>query len=46
LHHHHGPYITGNQQLWDEWADINDQSGFHDVAGFKADPGIFAPVIV
>jgi SAM-dependent methyltransferase len=40
------PYIKGNQQLWDEWADINYQSGFYDVAGFKADPGTFAPVIL
>jgi SAM-dependent methyltransferase len=32
------PYVRGNQQLWEEWADINFHSPFYDVAGFKASP--------
>jgi len=31
-------YIRGNQQLWEEWADINFRSPSYDVAGFKAAP--------
>ncbi|MGN6105735.1 MAG: class I SAM-dependent methyltransferase [Kofleriaceae bacterium] len=29
-------YVRGNQELWDEWTDINVRSEFYDVAGFKA----------
>ncbi|MBA3825355.1 MAG: class I SAM-dependent methyltransferase [Ktedonobacterales bacterium] len=32
------PYIKGNQELWNEWADINYHSDFYDVAGFVAHP--------
>lgn len=31
-------YLQGNQQLWEEWADINYRSKHYDVAGFKAGP--------
>jgi SAM-dependent methyltransferase len=31
-------YIRGNQQLWEEWADINFRSAAYDVSGFKAAP--------
>ena len=39
-------YIKGNQQLWDEWAEINFHSKDYDVAGFKVAPTPFAPVIL
>lgn len=32
------PFVRGNQQLWEEWADINYQSQGYDMAGFKAAP--------
>ena len=35
------PYIQGNQDLWNEWADINYQSDSYDVAGFVAQPDNF-----
>lgn len=31
-------YLRCNQQLWDEWADINFQSALYDVANFTAHP--------
>ena len=38
-------YIHGNQQLWDEYADINFHSSFYDVAGFKASPNPLSNLI-
>lgn len=35
------PYIQGNKELWDEWADINYRSASYDVAGFVAHPDNF-----
>jgi SAM-dependent methyltransferase len=32
------PYVRGNQQLWDEWADINYHSPGYDVASFRTAP--------
>lgn len=31
-------YIAGNQELWEEWSDINFRSAAYDVEGFKASP--------
>ncbi len=39
-------YIQGNQRLWDEYADINFQSGLYDVAGFKSSPDPLSPLIL
>jgi hypothetical protein len=39
-------YIKGNQQLWDEYADINYQSGMYDVASFKIAPDPLEPLIL
>jgi SAM-dependent methyltransferase len=43
------PYVKKNQELWDEWTEINYRSAFYDVAGFKAgasplDPEVLAGV--
>ena len=38
-------YVRGNQQLWEEWADINFRSTSYDVAGFKASPDALRPLI-
>jgi len=35
------PYIQGNKDLWNEWADINYHSDSYDVAGFVAHPNNF-----
>jgi SAM-dependent methyltransferase len=32
------PLVRKNQELWDEWAEINYRSAFYDVAGFVGDP--------
>jgi SAM-dependent methyltransferase len=33
------PLVAKNQELWDEWAEINYRSAFYDVEGFKATRG-------
>jgi SAM-dependent methyltransferase len=38
-------YVRGNQQLWEEWADINFRSASYDVSGFKASPDALRPLI-
>lgn len=32
------PYVRKNQELWDEWTEINVRSAFYDVEGFKRQP--------
>jgi ubiquinone/menaquinone biosynthesis C-methylase UbiE len=32
------PFVRKNQELWDEWAEINYRSAFYDVAGFLRSP--------
>lgn len=32
------PYVRKNQELWDEWTEINVRSAFYDVEGFKKQP--------
>jgi SAM-dependent methyltransferase len=39
------PYLRANQQLWEEWADINFRSSSYDVANFKATPDALRPLI-
>lgn len=38
-------YIHSNQQLWEEWAEINYRSPWYDVAGFKAAPDPLSSLI-
>lgn len=33
------PYVRKNQELWDEWTEINVRSAFYDVDGFRREPG-------
>jgi SAM-dependent methyltransferase len=40
------PFLHGNQQLWDEWADINYESQLYDVAGFIANPSRLDPLVL
>ena len=35
------PYIQGNKELWNEWADINYHSASYDVPGFMAQRDVF-----
>jgi SAM-dependent methyltransferase len=32
------PYVRKNQELWNEWTEINVRSAFYDVEGFKRQP--------
>lgn len=39
------PYVQKNQELWDEWTEINVRSAFYDVAGFKKQPAPLDDVV-
>jgi SAM-dependent methyltransferase len=39
------PYVRRNQELWDEWTEINVRSAFYDVAGFKRDRSPLDPLV-
>jgi len=40
------PFMSGNQQLWDEWTEINFHSSSYNVAGFIANPDPLSPLII
>ena len=39
------PYVRKNQELWDEWTEINVRSAFYDVEGFKQQPPPLDPLV-
>ena len=39
------PYVRKNQELWDEWTEINVRSAFYDVEGFKRQAPPLDPIV-
>ncbi len=37
-------YTRANLNLWNEWADVHERSGFYDVDGFKAGASTLLPI--